>query len=120
MGKLLEFDFMDKDIICSKVVVDFEQQLVHCEDFTDVIYKRFFGLNEPNMDNFFYFLEDRCFDRNRPDVDAIMTSLGLPTNGYSPLAICKVTKGQTIDDNQWIRFKDDNIETYDDLINSFH
>ena len=58
------------------------------------------------------FLEDRCFNKNRPDKDEILKYLGL--DRYNPLEIVKKTHGRILGDFTWVRFPGETL-TWKDL-----
>lgn len=47
-------------------------------------------------------LEDRCWDKHRPDIDKILSMLGL--DDFNPYEICKRTHGKMKQDHIWFRF----------------
>lgn len=47
-------------------------------------------------------LEDRCWDRKRPDIDKILKLIGV--DSYNPYEICKRTHGKMYQDKIWFRF----------------
>lgn len=47
-------------------------------------------------------LSDRCWDKNRPDISNLLSSLGL--DEYNPYEICKRTHGKMSQDKIWFRF----------------
>lgn len=57
-------------------------------------------------------LTDRCWDKNRPDINEIMTLIGL--HEYNPYEICKRTHGKMYQDNIWFRFPGE-IISYKDI-----
>lgn len=73
-----------------------------------------FGETAPDGDRLLYFLEERCWDRNRPDIDRILTYLGL--HDYDPLTIVMKTHGLKYCDYLWLKFDtDDEDLTYDKI-----
>ena len=57
-------------------------------------------------------LEDRCWDRHRPDIQKILSLLGL--DEYNPYEICKRTHGRMYQDHIWFRFPGE-LLTYEEL-----
>lgn len=73
-----------------------------------------FGDRVPDGDCLLSFLEWRCWDRNRPDIDRILTQLGL--HEYNPLTIVLKTHGLKHCDYLWLKFDtDDEDLTYDKI-----
>ena len=100
----LKVDFYNKEDLCTRIFVSFLDEKVYIENFTDYMIHRAFGVNEnPTMDDFNDFLEDRCYSRNRADIKEILKTLGLQF--YDPLGMCEITKGRTHEDSQWMDFE---------------
>ena len=57
-------------------------------------------------------LEDRCWDRHRPDINRILELLGL--DEYNPYEICKRTHGRMYQDSIWFRFPGE-LLTFEEL-----
>ena len=57
-------------------------------------------------------LEDRCWDKNRPDIKKILSLIGLTE--YNPYEICKRTHGKMYQDSIWFRFPGE-ILTYEEV-----
>lgn len=73
-----------------------------------------FGEKIPDGKQLLYFLEERCWDRNRPDIDRILRYLGLQV--YDPLSIVMKTHGLKYCDYLWLKFDtDDKDLTYDKI-----
>ena len=105
MDRVLEFDYMFKDTVCTHVWVNWDTGEVRREDFVDNVDYTVFGVNEPCIDELLEFFEDRTYPPTRPDIDEICEAYGV--NGYNPYEMCLVSKGRQWHDYFWIRFKGD-------------
>lgn len=89
--------------ICTLIDVDFLNQTVKIFNRTDDILSRAFGvLENPTWDDFQYFLESRCFERDRADIKDILKTMGL--DSYDPLQMVEKTQGRTYDDGMHLEF----------------
>jgi hypothetical protein len=96
-------DYMDKDKLSTRIYVDYGNESVKIENFTDDLIERAFGANEtPSFSDYEKFLESRCFPRTRDHVKWILRDLGL--DSYEPLTIVKKTAGRMAEDDMWIKF----------------
>ena len=68
-----------------------------------------------DLDDIKWFLESRCFDRNRPDKQILLERLNL--GKYRPSDIVRETHGMMMGDYFWLRFPEDieNGTTYEDI-----
>lgn len=64
--------------------------------------KQIFYADKITRFEFGEILEDRCWDRNRPDIKKILKLIGL--DEYNPYEICKRTHGCMYQDHIWFRF----------------
>lgn len=100
----LKIDYMYKQMVCTTIYVDFWNQKIQIVNKTNDILHRAFGVNEnPNWNDFEYFLRERTFAKSRGDRKVLLNALGL--DNYDPLRIVEITKGKSFDDKQWMRFK---------------
>ena len=61
---LREYQYYDKDTLCSIIDADFTTKQVRVENKVDSILDTAFGVNtEPTWDDFLIFLESRCIPR---------------------------------------------------------
>ncbi len=105
MNELLaEFNLAVK----SKSVTDYK-----C--YTENILDMPFGRNmHPDYARVMNLLEERCWDRNRPDIGLILDTLGL--QAYDPVDIVRKTHGLKHCDYIWLKFDTDSDEvTYDKI-----
>lgn len=58
------------------------------------------------------FLESRCFENARPDIDKILAAHGMTSN--NPYEWCRKTHGVMYNDFWWIKFRDEDI-TWNDV-----
>lgn len=102
--RLMKLEFYDREILCTKVVVDFTDKTLSAENTTEHIVKTAFGKNEaPTWEDFQSFLEERCVPRSRSGVREYLETIGVET--YDPLEIIKKTSGRMAEDDQWIKLE---------------
>lgn len=76
---------------------------VKYKNYTDKLLFTCFGHNtSPNYEDVIRFLESRCFPRNRSDIKQILRQLHLKE--YDPYLMCKLSNGQTEQDDCCIDF----------------
>lgn len=110
MEKLV-FDVLNKDTLLSHVeVID---NKVNVTRYIESVLQPFGkeGMEVP-ISFINTFLEDRCFNKNRPDKDEILEYLGLER--YNSLEIVKKTHGRILGDFTWVRFPGETL-TWKDL-----
>lgn len=110
--KLIEFDYMHKDIKVAHVEADPAKQVIKQEVFGDNLLDRPMVRDTPTMKDLMAFFETRCFPKERDNTDKLLKSLGLTV--YNPYLICMKTRGRLWDDFYWIRFRGDTV-TYDEI-----
>lgn len=97
----------DKDQLCTEIFVDYPNQKVSIVNHTDEILDRAFGVNEnPSMEDFEAFLEDRCVPKTRDKLDITLKLHGLNC-GYNPLVIAKELNGRVAGDDHYLVFEDE-------------
>lgn len=102
-GYTMRISYMYKQKPCTLIDVDFLNQRILITNLTDDLFLRAFGVLEtPTWDDFEYFLEDRCFPRNRANAKDLLKNLGL--TDYDPLQIVEKTSGRTYEDEMWMKF----------------
>ena len=103
--KILLLNFYDNDILCTKICVDFTDETVSAQNYTDNIVKTAFGNNiAPVWADFENFLEERCVPRSRSGLREYLETIGVEE--YNPLEIIKKTKGKMAEDYQWIELEE--------------
>jgi hypothetical protein len=103
--KLLQLDFYNQDVLCTKIIADYTDKKIKVENYTDNIINRAFGVNvNPTWQDYNEFLEDRCVPKSRDRIRDFLDVLGI--DEYNPLKIIKKTQGRMADDNQWIEVKE--------------
>lgn len=96
--------FYNGEELCTKICVDFTDESVAVENYTDNIVKTAFGNNTtPTWKDFQAFLEERCVPRSRSGIREYLESIGV--DSYDPLLIVEKTGGRMAEDNQWIRME---------------
>ena len=102
-GYTLRMTYMCHDSICTIIDVDFFNRQIKIKNYTSDLLLRAFGvIEQPDWDDFEYFLADRCFPPTRGNVKSILKSLGL--TDYDPLQIIEKTEGRMAEDDMWIKF----------------
>ena len=100
----LQIDFMYRTSVCTSIYVNFKDKRIRIINKTDDILHRAFGVKEnPDWDDFMYFLKDRCFPESRGDKRMLLDLMGI--DSYDPLQIVEKTGGRTYEDRQWMKFK---------------
>lgn len=113
----IEFDYMDNDMVVTHVFADPKTGEIDVTNYTDDKLKLPYYRKPRNMAEVAVVFEMRSFCEERPDLDEMLEHIGLKV--YDPLSICRITRGVLMGDKQWIRFKDDPIKTYDELLAYF-
>lgn len=73
-----------------------------------------FGEFTPDGEHLLSFFEWRCWDRRRPDMDRLLSQIGLCE--YNPIAIVLKTHGLKHCDYMWLKFDTDPEDlTYDKI-----
>ena len=91
------------------------QQISNYKCYTDVLLDKPFGDDmSPDYPRVMAYLEDRCWPRNRFNIDEILESLGLAE--YDPIDIVHKTHGLKHCDYIWLKFDTDPEDlTYDKI-----
>lgn len=106
------FEFYEKDKLCSRIKVYFKENKVSVENYTNDLISQALGKRPNTIDEVYKFFEERCIDKNRPDLKEILESYGLEF--YDAEQICRKTHGMLWTDFYWIKFDNQNI-TYEDI-----
>ena len=102
--KLVQFEFYDGEILCTKIIADFTDETLSVENTTDNIVKTAFGKNEvPTWEDFHSFLEERCVPQSRSGIREYLETIGVES--YEPFDIIKKTRGRMAEDNQWLKWE---------------
>lgn len=107
MGKILKFEYYEKDKLNTKVSVDYVKQEIIVENFTDDIVEQAFGKRKITMDIIDEFFRERVFPETRVNCKDILEGLGL--RNFDAEAIARITHGVLIHDFNWIRFDEEEI-----------
>jgi len=92
--------------------VRLDAQYAYILRYTNHPVKQIFYADKITRFEFGEILEDRCWDKNRPDLNKILKMMGL--DEYNPYEICKRTHGRMYQDSIWFRFPGELI-TYQEL-----
>lgn len=99
----LRMDFMNNDMLCTAILVDFTSERIKIYNNTDDIVLRAFGVKvSPSWQDFENFLDERCIPKTRFNMKEILRDIGL--DQYDRIRILEKTEGRTGEDSQWIRF----------------
>lgn len=112
MGKILDFEYYEKDKLCSRVHVDYSSGVVNVENFTDDIVAQAFGRQKVTIDSIDSFFRDRVFDETNVGKDKLLELLGL--KHFDAEAIARKTHGMLVHDMFWVRFDNEDL-TYEDI-----
>lgn len=102
-GYTMRMTLMYQTHPCTVIDVNFLDQKIKIQNRTSDLLHRAFGcIENPNWENFEYFLQDRCFPATRGNVKQLLKAIGVPN--YDPLAVVEKTKGRMAEDQLWIKF----------------
>lgn len=118
MFPFFKMDIYEKDTILTTVVVnsvDFSTFSVLSYDLTNIMQPFHTGITE--LKQVQDFLQDRTFDKARPDKNKLLGMLGLKT--YDVFQVALKTHGILLNDYLWLRF-DDEPFTWEDAYAILH
>ena len=111
---MMKLKYMWKNDCVADIEYDFMSRKVFVINYTDVIWKRPFGVHlDPSFQDFENFLESRCFPKDRVNRDQLLEDMGL--FAYSPYGIVKIMHGVQSDDYGWILFEDEDLDYERDI-----
>lgn len=99
----LKFDVMWKNEMVGRIEI-VEGVLIKNESYNKEWWKNYWA-KMTNSYNILMSLQNRCFDRARPDKDELLEYLGL--SEYNVYKIVRRTHGMILGDQIWFRFDDD-------------
>ena len=103
-GYTMRMTLMYQNKPCTAIDVNFLQNKIKIQNYTKDILHRAFGIKEdPTWEDFYVFLQDRCFPKTRGNVKTVLAGLGL--QDYDPLQIVEKTNGRTAEDDLWLKFQ---------------
>ena len=103
-GYTMRMTLMYQNRPCTAIDVNFLQNKIKIQNYTKDILHRAFGIKEdPTWEDFYVFLQDRCFPKTRGNVKTVLAGLGL--QDYDPLQIVEKTNGRTAEDDLWRKFQ---------------
>ena len=103
-GYTMRMTLMYQNRPCTAIDVNFLQNKIKIQNYTKDILHRAFGIKEdPTWEDFYVFLQDRCFPKTRGNVKTVLAGLGL--QDYDPLQIVEKTNGRTAEDDLWLKFQ---------------
>ena len=90
-------EWKHKNVLCTKIFVDFKSETVRIENYTESIIKRAFGVNNnPDINDFMDLVKRRCFSQNADGLKERLRQIGL--DYYNPLDIISRTNGEMAED----------------------
>ena len=105
------YDVMDRDEIVCIVELDRSRKNIKFNKIKkDGIGQPFSG-NRLNLERFYSFLKDRCYEDGRADLDRILEKANLTSN--NPYEFIKLSHGVTYEDTFWIKLHDEKIKWKD-------
>lgn len=103
-GYTMRMTLMYQNKPCTAIDVNFLQNKIRIQNYTKDILHRAFGVKEnPTWEDFYVFLQDRCFPGTRGNVKTLLAGLGL--QDYDSLQIVEKTNGRTAEDDLWLKFQ---------------
>lgn len=106
------FEVYWKDEITARVYVHRSEAII--SRFVEHPVKQLFAKKRMTRDQLNHVFELRCWDRGRPDLPELLTSIGLTE--FNPQEIVRRTHGVTWNDFIWFRFPGENISCKDVLL----
>lgn len=108
----LQFDVLWRDTLISTVSVDGLN--VRLVNYDSRILLRPFGINtQIDINDVYDFFLSRVIPPTRDGIETVLKAIGLTE--YNPVAIARITHGILTDDYTWIRFKEDDNLTWNDV-----
>ena len=102
-GYTLRMTYMCRRRPCTVIDVNFLNRRIKINNRTaDPLHRAFGVIEEPEWEDFEYFLAERCFPAGRGNVKTLLKALEL--THYDPLQIIEKTGGRMADDDMWIKF----------------
>lgn len=96
------YQYMDGNVLCSRIAADFTSQQVALENHVKELDKQAFGVTlEPTWKDFLVFMEGRCIPRTRVGIENYLKAYGI--DSYDVFALIRRTQGRLAEDNQWIK-----------------
>ncbi len=95
-----DFYIFDNDKKVIKVTMHGDSAAI--EHYEESVFYPFYGRDSVTIEEVTAFLESRCFDKNRPDRDSLLSHLKL--DGYNVWAIVRKTNGRMAHDRISVEF----------------
>ena len=100
-----DFLLMWQDEVISSVSVG--EKTVHIDRFVLHPVKQIFCKDDITRFEFGEILKSRCWDESRPDMNDLLSLIGL--NEFNPYEICKKTHGKMVQDDTWFKFEGETL-----------
>ena len=100
-GYSMRMYFMKNQYVCTMIDINFLDKKIKILNRTSDIFERAFGVKEdPNWNDFEYFIRERCFPESRGNKKELLKNLSI--DNYDPIRIIEKTEGRMANDNQYI------------------
>lgn len=96
----MKFFILDNNERVSLVSIEKDKAVI--THYKDSVMYPFYHKDEVSIDEVNTFIESRCFDKNRPDRDSLLSHLKL--DGYNAWAIVRKTNGRMAHDRISVEF----------------
>lgn len=111
MGNVLDLEYYNRDVLCTRILVDYTTGKVSVTNYTDDIMEQALGKRKSSIDSVLEFLGERVFEESRLDKGEILESMGLSV--FDPEDIARVTHGIMFHDSNWLRFDGEDLSWED-------
>lgn len=101
------FDVYWRNDLTASVCISADRKSVDYKLYSNELCEAPFGFLNPTVEQMFDFLETRCMDKRRTQLQEYLDDLGLEE--YNPYEIVKKTHGVMWEDYMWFKFPGENI-----------
>lgn len=109
----MKIEYLNRDELLCIITIDESSGIIEVKNLIEEQWKLPFPKNKTvTMKDLYDFLEDRVFEKPRPDRYLILDELEL--EHFEPLLIAKKTHGALWDDYNWLRFDGEEL-TFKDV-----
>lgn len=106
-----KFDIYWKNERTASVTISANRQSVFYQKFTNEIPKIPFLFLNPTIEQMVDFIESRCMDKRRTQLEEYLSDLSL--SEFNPYEIVKITHGVMWEDYMWFKFPEETISWED-------
>lgn len=100
-----------KDNLTASVTISADRKSVDYQRYSNNMAEAPFMFSNPTAEQMFDFLESRCMDKHRTQINEYLNDLGLTE--YNPYEIVKKTHGVMWEDFMWLKFPNEDISWED-------